>query len=123
MTEEELPVLRVAISVLGPDRPFVSPAAFRPGVDGVIVECGRYGALLLPEVATTFGWDALGMLGAVCRKAGLPEDAWARAGDPPRHLRDRPVHRPGRGRTRFGAPGRRRLNLVVGPGIGAVRIP
>ena len=76
VTEEELPALRVAISVLGPDRPFVSPAAFRPGIDGVIVERGRYGALLLPEVATTFGWDALGMLGAVCRKAGLPEDAW-----------------------------------------------
>lgn len=36
---------------------------------------GRKG-LLLPSVATDFGLDPIGFLQAVCRKAGLPGDAW-----------------------------------------------
>jgi AmmeMemoRadiSam system protein A len=74
---DELPAIDVAVSVLGPSGPFRSLDAFRPGVDGVIVERGRQGALLLPEVATEFGWGAVEMLDAVCRKAGLPRGAWA----------------------------------------------
>ncbi|HEX7473934.1 MAG TPA: AmmeMemoRadiSam system protein A [Candidatus Limnocylindrales bacterium] len=80
VSEDELAAIHVAVSVLGPDRPLASPDAFRPGVDGVIVERGWHVALLLPEVATEFGWDARDMLGAVCRKAGLPSGAWAEPG-------------------------------------------
>ena len=80
VSEDELPGIHVAVSVLGPDRPLGSLEDFRPGVDGVIVKCGRRAALLLPEVATEFGWDAVAMLGAVCRKAGLPSGAWAEDG-------------------------------------------
>ena len=32
--------------------------------------------LLLPQVATEMGWGNAEMLAAVCRKAGLPGDAW-----------------------------------------------
>lgn len=74
---DELPDIHVAVSVLGPSRPLRSLADFRPGVDGVIVERGRQGALLLPEVATEFGWGGIEMLDAVCRKAGLPRGAWS----------------------------------------------
>jgi hypothetical protein len=80
VTEDELPSIRIAISALGPDRPLTSLRAFRPGVDGVIIEQGWHRGLLLPEVATEFGWDGQAMLDAVCRKAGLPAGAWAGRG-------------------------------------------
>ena len=72
----ELPAIHVDISVLGPPAPIADPEAFEPGLDGVIVERGGRRALLLPEVATEFSWGATQMFEAVCRKAGLPRDAW-----------------------------------------------
>lgn len=80
VTADELPGIHVAVSVMGPSRPFRSVEAFRPGIDGVIVQRDWHAALLLPEVAPEFGWDAVGMLDAVCRKAGLPTNAWADRG-------------------------------------------
>lgn len=77
VTAMELPSLHVEVSVLGPASPIRSAAQFRPGIDGVILEVGPRRALLLPEVATEAGWDALHMFAAVCRKAGLPPSAWA----------------------------------------------
>jgi len=72
----ELPAIHIEISVLGPTVPLTDPDAFRPGVDGVIVERDGRRGLLLPEVATTFDWGGPRMLDAVCGKAGLPDDAW-----------------------------------------------
>ena len=62
--------------MLGPFHPIVDPDAFRPGIDGVLVESGGHLGLLLPEVATAASWGAAEMFGAVCRKAGLAADAW-----------------------------------------------
>lgn len=76
VSADELPALRLDVSVLGPAVPLTDPAAFRPGVEGIVVERDGRGALLLPEVATEFGWGATEMLEAVCRKAGLARDAW-----------------------------------------------
>ena len=39
----------------------------------------QYGALFLPQVATEQGWDRDTLLSQLCRKAGLPVDAWRRA--------------------------------------------
>jgi AMMECR1 domain-containing protein len=36
------------------------------------------GALYLPQVPLTQGWDLATMLANLCRKAGLPDDAWQR---------------------------------------------
>ena len=72
----ELPAIHVEISVLGPFHQLVDQDAFRPGIDGLVVESGGHVALLLPEVATASSWRALEMFTAVCRKAGLPSDAW-----------------------------------------------
>ena len=72
----EVPWLTIDVSVLGPRRPLRDASAFRPGVDGLIVERGDRRGLLLPEVATDQGWGAREMLEATCWKAGLPEDAW-----------------------------------------------
>lgn len=76
VTAGELPGLHVEISVLGPPTPITNPEAFRPGIDGVIVDRHGQRGLLLPEVATKFGWGATEMFDGVCRKAGLPRDAW-----------------------------------------------
>jgi AMMECR1 domain-containing protein len=56
--------------------PIVDAETFEPGVDGVIVEGRGRRGLLLPEVATQFNWTATQLFDAVCRKAGLPSDAW-----------------------------------------------
>lgn len=76
VTEPEVVELTIDVSVLGPEVPLEDPAAFRPGVDGLIVERGERHALLLPEVATDQEWGTSQMLEATCWKAGLPDDAW-----------------------------------------------
>jgi hypothetical protein len=76
----ELAGLRIEVSVLGPARPLVDPAAFVPGRDGIVVEAHGRRALLLPQVATEMGWGATEMLNAVCEKAGLHADAWRQRG-------------------------------------------
>jgi hypothetical protein len=77
---EELDDLRLEISVLSePTRVRVAdPAGIEPGRDGVMVRRGRRQGLLLPQVATEQRWDAAALLVAVCRKAGLADDAWRR---------------------------------------------
>lgn len=83
VTEREVPSLSIDVSVLGPPVPLRDQSAFRPGVDGVIVERGDRRGLLLPEVASDQGWGVREMLEATCWKAGLPRDAWR---DEPTHL-------------------------------------
>ena len=73
---DELADLDVDVSILGAPAVLVAPTDFVPGLDGIVVERGRRLGLLLPEVATDHGWDGERMLGAVCRKAGLLQDAW-----------------------------------------------
>jgi uncharacterized protein (TIGR00296 family) len=46
------------------------------GRDGLIISRGPYAGLLLPQVATDYGWDRQTFLEQTCRKAGLPPDAW-----------------------------------------------
>lgn len=46
------------------------------GVDGLIVENGRYKGLLLPQVAKEYGWNSEEFLRQTCHKAGLDSDAW-----------------------------------------------
>ena len=52
-------------------------AKLRPGVDGVVLAAGSRRATFLPQV-----WDQLPnaeeFLNHLCRKMGLPEDAWRR---------------------------------------------
>jgi AmmeMemoRadiSam system protein A len=83
VTECELPTIHIDVSVLGPAIPLRDPAAFRPGIDGIIVARDGRRALLLPEVATDQHWGAREMLDAVCEKAGLEGHAWH---DPRTHL-------------------------------------
>jgi len=74
---DELPELTLEISVLGPLEPIAPrPDAFTLGVHGLVVEQDVHRGLLLPQVATEWGWDGEQFLRQTCVKAGLPPDAW-----------------------------------------------
>jgi uncharacterized protein len=77
VTREELPELSLDISVLGPLEPIAArPEAFTIGVHGLVVEQDFHRGLLLPQVATEWGWDGEQFLRQTCVKAGLPPGAW-----------------------------------------------
>ncbi len=64
------------ISVLTPMQPVSSPEEIEVGRDGLLIQQGYRSGLLLPQVATEWGWDRDSFLAHTCRKAGLPPDAW-----------------------------------------------
>jgi len=75
VTKEEVPDLRIEISVLTPLSP-IRPEDVTVGVHGLQIRKGGNRGLLLPQVAVEHGWDRPMFLSQVCRKAGLPPDAW-----------------------------------------------
>jgi AmmeMemoRadiSam system protein A len=75
VTKEEVADLRIEISVLTPLSP-IRPEDVRVGVHGLQIRKGGNRGLLLPQVAVEQGWDRRMFLSQVCRKAGLPPDAW-----------------------------------------------
>ena len=79
VTPAELPTIDLEISVLGPIRPVKSVQEIDVGRHGLIVSQGFSRGLLLPQVATEYGWDRETFLEHTCLKAGLRRDAW-RAG-------------------------------------------
>jgi AmmeMemoRadiSam system protein A len=87
---EELPQLGVEVSVLGPLESIDphAPGAVVVGRHGLVVEQGRRRGLLLPQVATEWGWDAEQFLRQTCVKAGLPPDAWQHGAEVSRFTAD-----------------------------------
>jgi AmmeMemoRadiSam system protein A len=75
----ELERLDLEISVMGPIEPVTDFEAIVVGRDGLIISRGRYAGLLLPQVATEYGWDRETFLDQTCLKAGLPRGAWRAA--------------------------------------------
>lgn len=81
LSEEELPTTRVEVSLLTPATPIHfsdeedAVRQLRPGLDGVILECGGNRGTFLPQV-----WDNLPerhlFLNHLKRKAGLPANYW-----------------------------------------------
>ena len=76
----ELEGLDVEVSVLGPLEAIdpQDPSSFEIGRHGLVVEQGHKRGLLLPQVATEWGWDRETFLAHTCTKAGLPLDCWRR---------------------------------------------
>ncbi len=64
------------ISILSPPEPVTDPEEIAIGRDGLILEARGRSGLLLPQVATEWGFDREAFLGEVARKAGLPREAW-----------------------------------------------
>lgn len=73
---DELKDLKVEISVLTPFKKIDSPEEIEVGKHGIIMKRGGEMGLLLPQVATEYGWDRKSFLENTCMKAGLPKDAW-----------------------------------------------
>jgi uncharacterized protein len=77
----ELPGLTVEVTVLTPPvlltaSPMERPGSITIGKHGLIVRMSGASGLLLPQVATEYGWDAQEFLYHTCLKAGLPGDCW-----------------------------------------------
>ncbi len=72
----ELNQIRIEISVMTPLQPAPGFRSIRLGRDGVVIRDGRHQAVFLPQVATETGWDLDEFMSQLCRKAGLPRDAY-----------------------------------------------
>jgi hypothetical protein len=78
----ELGSIVVEVSVLTPPKPLEAKRRadlqkmVRIGKDGLIVSRSYTSGLLLPQVATEFGFDQQEFLCQACLKAGLMPDAW-----------------------------------------------
>lgn len=71
----------IEISVLTPPKKIDSIDAIEIGKHGLIISKGFRHGVLLPQVPLEWGWDKEQFLQAICRKAGLPDDAWKSGGD------------------------------------------
>jgi len=76
MKKEDLDAYRLEISVLTPLHKIEDIAEIEVGTHGIYLEKGYYRGVLLPQVATEYGWDRETFLKQTCIKAGLPTDAW-----------------------------------------------
>jgi AmmeMemoRadiSam system protein B/AmmeMemoRadiSam system protein A len=73
---DELDKISIEISVLTPLEVVKDTDDIRVGRDGLVIERGPMRGLLLPQVATEYGWTVEEFLQNTCRKAGLPPNAW-----------------------------------------------
>ena len=74
--EKELPELDIEISVLTSLKRIKDVNEIQVGKHGIYIVRGMWAGLLLPQVATEYGWDRLAFLEHTCQKAGLPPNAW-----------------------------------------------
>jgi len=72
----ELAELTIEISLLSVPERVTDWETVAIGVHGLIVRFGRRRGLLLPQVATQWGWDRERFLDEVCLKAGLAPGTW-----------------------------------------------
>jgi hypothetical protein len=82
LTKKELGEIVIEVSVLTPpeaikvEKPEQYPSCVKVGEHGLIAKRGGRSGLLLPQVATEWGWDSEEFLSQCCIKAGLAPDSW-----------------------------------------------
>ncbi|MGB9625981.1 MAG: AmmeMemoRadiSam system protein B [Phycisphaerae bacterium] len=76
VTSRELPQIHIEISYLTPMKRVANPREIVVGRHGLYIVLGMRRGVLLPQVAYERGWSRDEFLAQVCRKAGLPPDAW-----------------------------------------------
>lgn len=76
MKQADLDDFELEISVLSPLKPITSIDSITVGKHGIYIVKNHHRGVLLPQVATEYGWDRDTFLRHTCLKAGLPEDAW-----------------------------------------------
>lgn len=80
VTASEFDDLDIEISAMTPLKEIDAVEEIQVGTHGLYITDDRRSGLLLPQVATEYGWDRRTFLEQTCRKAGLPQDAWKAAG-------------------------------------------
>lgn len=78
--KNELSKVEIEISILSPLESVKEVSEIKIGQHGLVIKQAGRSGLLLPQVATEFGWDRKTFLQEICRKAGLPENAWKKPG-------------------------------------------
>ncbi len=81
MKPEDLSDFRLEISVLSPLQQIQSVEEIKVGTHGIYLIKGQAQGVLLPQVATEYGWDRETFLRHTSMKAGLPENAWQKGSD------------------------------------------
>ena len=77
ITSDELPALRIELSILGPRERVADPSKLIAGVHGVMISRDQHSGCFLPQVATDRNWSIETFLSECCRlKCNLPPDAW-----------------------------------------------
>ena len=76
VSREEAGELELEISVLTPMTVVDELDEIEVGRDGLMVQLGGRAGLLLPQVASEYGWDRQQFLEHTCMKAGLPPDSY-----------------------------------------------
>lgn len=76
LTAAESGRTRIEISVLGKFHHVENCDQIIPGLHGLLIRKAGRSGLLLPQVATEFGWDRQELLEHLCRKAGLAKSAY-----------------------------------------------
>jgi AmmeMemoRadiSam system protein A len=79
LSQAELEASKLEISVLSPLSLIADPEEIEVGKHGVYIIAGYRSGVLLPQVATEWGWDRATFLRQACRKAGVQESV---LGDP-----------------------------------------
>jgi uncharacterized protein len=76
LTKAELPDLDIEISILSPLREITDVNEIEVGTHGIYITKGFHRGVLLPQVATDYGWDRETFLDHTCMKAGMSEGSW-----------------------------------------------
>jgi AmmeMemoRadiSam system protein A len=76
LQQKELDILDIEISVLTPFHRVESIEEINVGKHGLYIVRDLHRGLLLPQVASQYGWDRVAFLEQTCHKAGLKESAW-----------------------------------------------
>lgn len=79
LTAAELPDLNIEVSVMGPLTLCPDPERIEIGRHGLYIRKSMHSGLLLPQVATEWGWDRETFLDQTCVKAGLPKGTWRKS--------------------------------------------
>jgi len=80
VSAEELPDIEIEISAMTPLKRINNIEEIEVGTHGLVIVQGFARGVLLPQVATEYGWDRETFLQHVCLKAGLPPDSWKKEG-------------------------------------------
>lgn len=76
VSKKETAEIRIDITVLSPLGFVDDPLALEIGQHGLYIAAGKKRGVLLPQVATQYGWDMKTFLEQTCLKAGLQKNAW-----------------------------------------------